>query len=111
MRRAWSTTVRMRVLDRFERKCQLCFGEIGTKGFDLDHAIPLAMNGEDTEANMRPLCIPCHRLKTKGDVGDIARAKRREAKHLGGKAPSRNPIPGGRNTPWKKTFGRGAVRR
>jgi hypothetical protein len=79
MRRAWSTTVRMRVLDRFERKCQLCFGEIGTKGFDLDHAIPLA--------------------------------KRREAKHLGGKAPSRNPIPGGRNTPWKKTFGRGAVRR
>jgi len=102
MRRAWSTTVRMRVLDRFERKCQLCFGEIGTKGFDLDHRVPLAIGGEDVESNLEPLCVPCHRLKTKGDVGDIARAKRREAKHLGGRAPSRNPMPGGRASPYRK---------
>lgn len=111
MRRAWSTTVRMRVLDRFERKCQLCFQPIDVKGFDLDHRVPLAIGGEDVESNLEPLHIACHRLKTKGDVGDIARAKRLEAKHLGGKAPSRNPIPGSRNTPWKMTFGRGAIRR
>src|SRR4051812_42415886 len=105
MRRAWSTTVRKRVHERFGGLCQMCFRPTDERGFDLDHHIPLAIGGEDVEDNLRPLCVPCHRLKTRGDVADIARAKRREANHIGARAPSRNPIPGGRRTPWKMTFG------
>lgn len=111
MRRAWSTTVRMRVLARFGGLCQMCKRPTDERGFDLDHQVPLAIGGEDIEDNLRPLCRACHRLKTRGDVGDIAKAKRREAKHLGGKAPSRSPLPGGRGSPYRKKLDGTVVRR
>lgn len=91
-RRRWSTTVRMAIRERFGAECQMCRMPLGVRGFDLDHAIPLAMGGEDVEDNLRPLCLPCHRLKTRGDVGAIAKARRREASHVGAKAPSARPI-------------------
>jgi 5-methylcytosine-specific restriction enzyme A len=111
MRRSWSTTVRKRVLKRFGNECQMCRREIDVKGFDLDHHIPLAIGGEDVEENLRPLCTPCHRLKTKGDLSDVAKAKRREAAHLGAKAPSRRPLPGGRGSPWKRSVDGRVIRR
>ena len=33
------------------------------------------------------LCLPCHSVKTKTDVRNIAKAKRVEAKHLGATKP------------------------
>jgi 5-methylcytosine-specific restriction enzyme A len=38
------------------------------------------------------LCRACHVEKTKADVAAIAQAKRREAKHLGAKAPAAKRI-------------------
>jgi 5-methylcytosine-specific restriction protein A len=111
MRRHWSTAVRKRVWKRFNECCQMCFRPTDERGFDLDHAIPLAIGGEDIEDNLRPLCTPCHRLKTKDDVADIAKAKRREAAHLGARAPSRNPLPGGKRSPWRKKVSGEVVRR
>jgi len=102
IRRHWSPKTRMAILNRFDRQCQLCRQSIiAAKGFDLDHHIPLAMGGEDREENLRPLCLPCHRLKTRGDVAAIAKAKRREARHWGVKRTSR-PLPGGRNSPYRR---------
>lgn len=87
-RRRLSTKTRMSILERFNRRCQMCQREIGHGiGFDLDHRIPLAIGGADEIENLVPLCTRCHRLKTKGDVRDIAKARRREAKHLGATAP------------------------
>jgi 5-methylcytosine-specific restriction endonuclease McrA len=102
MRRHWSTAVRKRVWKRFNECCQMCFRQTDERGFDLDHAIPLAIGGGDIEDNLRPLCTPCHRLKTKGDVAAISKAKRREAAFIGAKAPSRNPLPGGRRSALKR---------
>ena len=83
-RRRWSTAARRRVWTRFDGLCQMCRQPTDERGFDLDHAIPLALGGEDEEANLRPLCRPCHRLKTGGeDIPTIAKAKRQEAKHRG----------------------------
>jgi 5-methylcytosine-specific restriction endonuclease McrA len=110
-RRHWSTTVRERVLERFGGICQMCKRSTDERGFDLDHHIPLAIGGEDVEDNLRPLCVPCHRLKTRGDVGDIAKAKRRHAAHIGARAPSRHPMPGGRASPWRKRMDGSVVRR
>lgn len=101
-RRHISTTERTRIWERFNRTCQMCFRPTDFGGVDFDHHIPLAIGGDDTEANLRPLCRPCHRLKTAGDVTDIARAKSREASHRGLRAPSRNPLPGSRNSRFKK---------
>lgn len=87
-RRRLSTKTRMSILERFNRRCQMCQCEIGHGiGFDLDHRIPLAIGGADEIENLVPLCTPCHRLKTKGDVRDIAKARRREAKHIGAHVP------------------------
>lgn len=102
IRRHISTTERERIWERFKRTCQMCFQPTDGRGFDLDHHIPLEIGGDDTEANLRPLCRPCHRLKTAGDMTDIARAKRRRARHIGAKAPSSRPIPGSRASGLRK---------
>ncbi len=111
IRRHIGTKERTRIWERFNRTCQMCFRPTDIKGVDLDHHIPLEIGGDDTEENLRPLCRPCHRLKTAGDATDIARAKARQAKHRGLKAPSRNPLPGSRASGWKQKLSGEWVRR
>lgn len=92
--------------------CHICGGEIfAGQAWEIEHVIPLAQGGADELANMRPAHPVCHREKTAQDAGDTARAKRREAKHLGAKAPSRRPLPGGRRSPWKRLMDGTVVRR
>lgn len=90
-RRARSTSARRAIWERFNRTCQMCRQPTDERGFDLDHHIPLEIGGDDTDDNLRPLCRPCHRLKTKGDASVIAKAKRRENDHHG--ATARQPWP------------------
>lgn len=111
IRRHISTTERTRIWERFKRTCQMCFQPTAFNGVDFDHHIPLEIGGDDSEANLRPLCRPCHKLKTKGDVQEIARAKRREASHRGLRAPSRRPLPGSKASPWKQKLTGEWVRR
>lgn len=40
-----------------------------TPAVELDHVIPLCKGGPDDEANLMPLCVECHRLKTAADTG------------------------------------------
>ncbi len=90
MRRKRSDTARRAIWLRFNKTCQMCFQPTDERGFDLDHHIPLEIGGDDSDDNLRPLCRPCHRLKTKGDVTDIAKAKRRSDRHSGVHAPAGN---------------------
>lgn len=55
--------------------------------FEIDHATPDGLGGEPALANAVLLCKPCHREKTAGDIGKIAKAKRVEAKHVGATRP------------------------
>jgi 5-methylcytosine-specific restriction protein A len=91
MRRPRSTRARRAIWERFNRTCQMCFQPTDERGYDLDHHIPLEIGGDDTDNNLRPLCRPCHRLKTGIDRTDIAKAHRREANHDGSR--SRKPWP------------------
>jgi len=82
--------------------CHICGGKINVgEAWELEHRIPLAMGGEDIEANWELAHIKCHRAKTSDDVGQIAKAKRREARHLGGHV-SRTPLPFGKRSPLKR---------
>jgi 5-methylcytosine-specific restriction enzyme A len=110
-RRHWPISARLRIRDRFHGICQMCRQPIDVMGFDLDHHVPLAIGGEDDEENMRPLCRTCHALKTRGEAAAFAREKRLAAKHLGAKAPSRTPLPGGRRSRWKRKLDGTVVRR
>ena len=53
--------------------------------YQCDHVNPDGLTGEPTFENARILCIPCHKDKTKVDVANIAKAKRREIAHVGAK--------------------------
>ena len=62
--------------------CEAC-GSLTKGRFDIDHIRADGLLGEPTIENARLLCKPCHDEKTKADVAAIAKAKRREAIHLG----------------------------
>lgn len=103
-RRHISTAERVRIFEREGGRCHICGQKIdGTReAWEVEHPIMHAMGGSDKEEDLRPAHKRgCHLEKTKQDLADLAKAKRRHARHIGAKAPSRNPLPGGRNSRWK----------
>ncbi len=74
------------------------------EAWDVEHQIPVALIGAaaETDDNRRPAHRRCHKVKSKVDAGNLARAVRREARHVGARAPSRTPLPCGRRSPWRK---------
>jgi len=93
-RREFPKSVRVAVIKRATRDGVLFCEECGglAKKPEIDHRNPDGLTGEPTLANAVLLCRPCHVEKTKQDVANIAKAKRREAAHLGAKAPAAKPI-------------------
>ncbi len=111
MRKTVSTKRRVELFKAHDGVCHICGGKIQVgEAWELEHQIPIALGGADDETNWALAHVKCHRGKTSEDVGNIARAKRREARHLGIKK-SRNPLPGGRSSPWKRTMDGRVVRR
>lgn len=102
MRREFSRAQKAQMLKRASDEkgnifCEGCGLNITGKAVEFDHTIPEAMVIDKT----KPLTIEegkalgrdcCHRApggKTAQDLADIAKAKRREANHLGIRPPSR----------------------
>lgn len=75
-----------------------------------DHHNPDGLTGEPAFENARCLCLDCNGRKTSADISTIAKAKRREAKHIGAKRPKGN-WGAGRNTKWRQRVGGGVERR
>jgi 5-methylcytosine-specific restriction enzyme A len=103
-RRHISTRARVGVFEHHNGQCHLCGVKIQSgEEWDISHAIPLAIGGADDETNWLPAHRKCHRLHTSTvDAPRIAKTKRQHAAHIGAKSPSRNPLPGGRNSRWKR---------
>lgn len=93
-RRSLSPTARLRIFQEHRGVCDICGDLIDgvREPWDLDHRIPLALGGDDTDDNLRPVHGRCHRgkgSKTSADVAQIAKAKRVQRKHLGADKPKR----------------------
>lgn len=96
MRRSLSTKARVALFQAADGLCHICTGRIAVgEAWEVEHVIPLAQGGEDGGDNLRPAHVKCHRDKTAKDAADTARAKRREAAHLGIRK-TRTPIKGWR---------------
>lgn len=93
-RKRISTTERLAILKRFNSICHMCSQSIQpAQPWEVSHDIPLELGGADDATNWKPAHKTCHREHTaKVDQPAIAKAKRREADHLGATAPSANPI-------------------
>lgn len=103
-RKSISRTKRARVFAAADGICVFC-GE-GIDGvrdrWEIQHVIPLGLGGEDEESNMAPAHHHCHRQHTaKSDIPQIAKAKRVAAKHTGAHR-ARKPLPGSRDSEWKR---------
>lgn len=82
-----------RLKEVFGGKCAMCQCAIdGTSGLEWDHILPVAMGGEDALEQLQPLCIRCHRAKTKVDVATIAKSNRTRQRNLGIKETARRRI-------------------
>ena len=72
------------------------------QAWDIDHTRPLELLGADEPSNWQLLCRPCHKAKTADDVQRIRKAQRTQARHIGAKSPSRNPLPGSKASGWRR---------
>ena len=108
-RRQNSTVVRRKCFDEHKRTdkvtgrivldCYLCGCTLdpGRDTWEAEHPTPHAWDGEE----VLPVCVPCHRTKTKKDVKAIAKGKRVRDRNMGIKRPQ-NPMPFGRRSHLKK---------
>jgi 5-methylcytosine-specific restriction endonuclease McrA len=91
-RRRISVTERMSIYLDAHGICHLCGLKIGlAERWDIEHVIPLALGGDETRGspNLQPAHASCHRTKSATDAWNLAKAKRREANHIGARVPSR----------------------
>lgn len=104
--------VMLRVLDRYDGHCRCGCGRHIAPGesWVVDHIQALINGGEHRENNLQPLLTEHHKLKNAQDMAIKSKNYQRRKKHLGLHQPKR-PMPGGRDSDWKKTFRRGWVKR
>ncbi len=101
MRREFPTKIKAAAFARAAGNCEKCTGRLYVGKFAYDHIIADGLGGKPTLENCAVLCFSCHGDKTfASDVPAIAKAKRREAKHIGAK-PKR-PWPK-RSNQWRTT--------
>jgi len=111
MRREFTAKVKVAAFQRSQGHCEGCTARLMPGRYAYDHILPDALGGEPTLLNCAVLCSACHDAKTHtGDVPQIAKMKRQRVNHLGARV-SRNPLPCGRSSPWKKTMSGKVVRR
>lgn len=82
--------------------CEGCGARLAVGKFEYDHRLPDILGGEPTLENCQVLCSPCHAEKTAGDIKRTRKADRQRDKHIGAMPRSRQPLPGGRRSPWKR---------
>lgn len=111
MRREFPARVRAAAFERCGGLCEGCQVKLSVGAFHFDHVLPDALSGEPILSNVAVLCKACHGKKTATvDVPQIAKSNRQRAGYLG-KPQSRSPLPGGKGSKWKRTFGKGWVLR
>src|SRR3954470_18223803 len=89
--------VKLRIFRAAAGTCAICAGRVTTAAYD--HTVALINGGINAEHNVQLLCVPCHKVKTQGDVAEKSKVARVMSKHVG--------ITG----PRKKIFSRGFPKR
>jgi 5-methylcytosine-specific restriction protein A len=111
MRREFSTKTKALAFQRANGRCEKCGFKLTPGKYHYDHGIPDGLTGTNDIANCRVICVGCHDNKTRReDVPRIAKAKRMQAKYIGAKQ-SRNPLPGGKLSKWKRKMTGEVIRR
>jgi 5-methylcytosine-specific restriction enzyme A len=83
--RRMSAKRRMQIWEAHNGVCHLCGAKIdgGREKWEVEHIIALEISGDDSDANLAPAHVSCHRAKTKQDAASIAKAKRMNQREAG----------------------------
>jgi 5-methylcytosine-specific restriction protein A len=102
--RRMSTKRRAAIFAAHGGTCHLCGGKIdgSREAWEVEHVIALAISEDDSDDNLAPAHVKCHRAKTRADAKAIAKTKRVKAKHEGTYRQPRRKIPGSKGTGFKK---------
>lgn len=101
-RRSRTVLQRAAIFDAHNGICHICGCKIdGTReAWELEHIVAYALTRDDSDENLAPAHVKCHRTKTDTDVKAIAKSKRIAAKHNGAK--KRSTFQGSRDHHLKK---------
>lgn len=95
--------VRLRVFDAKGGRCHSCKRKIAAgETWTCEHMKALINGGKNRESNLDITCGWCLPAKNAADVAEKSKTAERRKKHLGLKPPTRNPLPGGKRSRWKK---------
>lgn len=84
MRKRFSSRERARIFELHARLCHICGQGIDPgQAWELEHVVPWELTRDDSDANVRPAHVKCHKRKTMEDIGGIRKADRIRAKHEG----------------------------
>lgn len=92
-RRRFTDKDRARIFAANDGCCHLCGHKIDgvREAWEIEHVIAWELTRDDSDDNLRPAHIACHKEKThKQDRPAINQAKRREAKHIGVTRPKQS---------------------
>lgn len=81
------------------------------KGHHDDHVNPDGNGGDNTLENCACVCHTCHAYKTKNDVARIAKMKRQRDRNQGIKRRKGPPMPGSRDSVFKRKMDGSVERR
>jgi 5-methylcytosine-specific restriction endonuclease McrA len=82
--------------------CHLCSRKIAPgEPWDVEHPKAIGLGGADDKTNWLPAHKDCHAGKSREDIRIMRKADRQMKKAIGVKT-SRNPLPGGKRSKWKK---------
>lgn len=96
--------VRLRVLDRFSRRCDGCGRSIAPGvAWACDHVTALVNGGRNREGNLHPLCAWCHPGKTGADLAEKSKVYDLALRHAGIRLrPRGRPLPGTVASGWRR---------
>ena len=83
-RKHFSQRERVRLFTLNGGKCYLCDMPIKVgEAWEMEHVIPWELTRDDSDDNVKPAHVHCHKIKTASDVRGIRKADRIKAKHIG----------------------------
>jgi 5-methylcytosine-specific restriction enzyme A len=101
VRKEFTTRTKALAFQRANGRCEECGLRLIPGKIAYDHKTPDGLTGANDLSNCSVICLACHKHKTREDIGRIAKAKRQHTRHIGA-AKSRNPLPGGKQSKWRK---------
>ena len=95
--------VKLRVWDRKQGRCHKCGRKIGPcEQRTFEHVIALINGGQNRESNLDLTCSWCLPVKNAEDVAIKSDVYQKRRKHILGNKSKSRPMPGSRDSQWKR---------